>query len=914
MPHGMCYEWNPQVIWLNAVSDGLITLAYYSIPLTLVYFVHKRKDLQFSWIFICFALFIVACGTTHLMEIWNIWHPVYWLTGSIKALTAAVSIVTAILLVKLVPAALALPAPGEMKEANRILSERTRELDASRTRLQSVLAAATENAIIGCNQEGIITVFNSGAERMLGYTADEVVGKANPSIFHVESEMVQRGRELSEELGRPVQGFEVFNAKARDGQPEERLWTYVRKDGSRLTVQLTVSFARDANGQVVGSVGIAKDYTAIKQHNDQLQEAKERAEQADRAKSDFLATMSHEIRTPMNGVIGMTGLLLDTRLDAEQRNLTETIRFSGESLLHLINDILDFSKIEAGQMLLEDLDFDLRGLVEDILEMMAVQAHAKGIELVSGVAPEIPGKLRGDPGRVRQILMNLIGNAIKFTNEGEVAVRVTVEAEAEKSLHVRFEIKDTGMGIPLETQARLFQPFVQADSSTSRKFGGTGLGLAICKRLAESMGGSIGVESTPGHGSTFWVALRLSRSAANGAEPQVAPEFIDTRVLLVVDNLTRRQFLNQKISSWRMLAQNADSGEEAIAMLRQAAAEGTPYLLAIVDLQKPEMDGLTFAQMLKDDPILGTTRLILLTPFGSPVPRDQLKDLGVAACCVKPVRQSILFDCLSEVLTRSDSHAQAGQHEPLIRAEESEPSRRERVLLAEDNAVNQQVALGNLRKLGFVADVAANGFEVLEAILRKSYDIILMDCQMPELDGYQVTREIRQREGTGRHAYIIAMTANAMVGDREKCLAAGMDDYVSKPLNHAELRAAMQRGAAQPVTPLSEDPLRPLATDDENEVVKWIEIFAATAPGSIVDMKRAHGESRSADLSLAAHSLKGSCSNFGASALAELCAQIEHAADDGNLHGIGDRIAAAEEELGRVIEALKTRLKSEHPS
>ncbi len=785
MPHGMCYEWKPGIIWLNVVSDGLITLAYYSIPPTLLYFVHKRKDLQFSWIFVCFALFIVACGTTHLMEIWNIWHPVYWLSGSIKAFTAFVSIATAILLVKLVPTALALPSPRALNETNRILNERTQELAASQARLQSVLAAATETAIVACDPTGVITVFNSGAERMLGYTAQEMVGKHTPVIFHLESEMAQRGRELAEELGRPVRGFEVFGGKARlpDGQPEERLWTYVRKDGSHLLVQLTVSAAYDASGNLTSSVGIAKDYTAVKQYNDQLEAAKERAEQADRAKSDFLATMSHEIRTPMNGVIGMTGLLLDTALNAEQRNLAETIRFSGESLLQLINEILDFSKIEAGKMPLESFDFNLRELVGDTVEMMASQAHAKGIGLVAQVAPELPGTLRGDPGRVRQVLTNLMGNAIKFTKEGGVSVRVTVEAEAESTVHVRFEIKDTGIGIPIETQARLFQPFVQADTSTSRKFGGTGLGLAICKRLAESMNGGIGVESTPGHGATFWVTMKFSRQSGAGVESQ-----------------------------------------------------------------------------------------------------------------------------------RSASTSESGRSEPFVRPMEPEPLRKERVLLAEDNRVNEQVALGNLRKLGYEADVASDGFEVLEAIARKSYDIILMDCQMPELDGYQVTREIRRREPKDRHAYIIAMTAHAMVGDREKCLAAGMDDYVSKPLNRAELRAAMERGAARPATPLSDDTLRALVAEDEHEVAKWIELFAATAPGSIVDMKRAHAESRAGDLSMAAHSLKGSCSNFGASRLAELCAQIEHAADDGNLGGMGDRIESAEKELVLLIEALKNRLRSEKPS
>jgi len=778
MPHGMCYEWKPGIIWLNVVSDGLITLAYYSIPLTLIYFVQKRRDLKFSWIYICFAMFIVACGTTHAMEIWNIWHPVYWLSGSIKALTAAISVMTAVQLVYLVPTALKLPSPESLEEKNRILSALTRELAASQARLQSVLAAATETAIVACDPDGLITVFNSGAERLLGYTAEEVVGKHTPAIFHLKSEMEQRGRELTEELGRPVEGFAVFGTKAKapDGKPEERLWTYVRKDGSHVLVQLTVSAARDANGNIIGSVGISKDYTAVKQYNDQLQEAKERAELADRAKSDFLATMSHEIRTPMNGVIGMTELLLDTPLDAEQRNLAETIRSSGESLLRLINDILDFSKIEAGEMPLEELDFDLRALVEATAKMMAIQAQAKGIALVSSVAPELPTGLRGDPGRVRQVLMNLLGNAIKFTKNGEVAVRVTVEAQEETNVLVRLEVKDTGPGISRETQARLFKPFVQADSSTSRKYGGTGLGLAICKRLAESMNGGIGVESTPGHGSTFWVTLKFSRPA------------------------------------------------------------GTTFF------------------------------------------------------------------------------ARFGSTQSLTAPADPTPHRPERVLLAEDNVVNQQVALGNLRKLGYQADIATSGFEVLEATARQSYDIILMDCQMPELDGYHVTREIRQREGKSRHTYIIAMTAHAMVGDREKCLAAGMDDYLSKPLNRGELRAALRRGAPGPVTPLNADAVRRLATGDDGELAGLVDLFAASAPASIATMKRALADSKTADLSMAAHTLKGSCSNFGASALAEICSKIEQAADAGRLEGTGDLVASAEDELSRLIEALEGHLRSEHPS
>jgi PAS domain S-box-containing protein len=771
MPHGMCYEWNPSVIWLNVVSDGLISLAYYSIPLTLLYFVQKRKNLQFSWIFICFALFIVACGTTHLMEIWNIWHPVYWLTGSIKALTAAVSIVTAILLVKLVPTALALPSPGELEQANRVLNERTRELSASEARLQAVLSAATETAIISCNLEGVITVFNSGAERMLGYTAQEILGKQRPSIFHLQSEIDQRAREMSEELGRPVNGPEVFLTTVLKGQPYEREWTYVRKDGSHLLVQLTLSAAFDGNGGPIATVGVARDITARKQHERELQAAKERAEQADRAKGDFLATMSHEIRTPMNGVIGMTGLLLDTGLDAEQRKLAQTIRTSGESLMGLLNDVLDFSKIESGRLSLEEIDFDLRKVVEHSLELMAGQARAKGVELTCEMDPEMTTQLRGDPGRLRQILTNLISNAIKFTARGKVAVRVRVEVELETEMGVRFEIEDTGIGIPPETQAQLFQPFVQADSSTSRKFGGTGLGLAICKRLAESMGGSIGVKSTPGEGSTFWVTLNFPRQIGTQLE-----------------------------------------------------------LPAMSESRKRE-------------------------PFVSP------------AAPLAP--------------------------------------RHERILLAEDNGVNQQVALGNLRKLGYDADVVTNGFEVLHALQSQRYDIVLMDCHMPDLDGYETTREIRQREGTVRHTWIIAMTANVMAGDREKCLAAGMDDYVSKPLDRSELQLALARRMGQPAPPFGADVLARLKAEDEEQLAQLIELFVESAPAYISDLQQALANSRARDLALAAHTLKGSCSNFGALPLRDLCARIEQAGLVGRMDGVADLIVSAEKELDRLIEALQ---------
>jgi PAS domain S-box-containing protein len=575
------------------------------------------------------------------------------------------------------------------------------------------------------------------------------------------------------------------------------------------------------------------------------QEMTNKAQAAERAQSDFLAVMSHEIRTPMNGVIGMTALLLDAGLNGEQRNLAETIRTSGEALLTIINDILDFSKIEAGQLSFEELDFDLRAVVEDVMEMLASQAQARGIELVGGVGPEFSTKVRGDPGRVRQVLTNLIGNAIKFTKSGEVVVRVTAQTETATEVQARFEIKDTGSGIPPETQARLFQPFVQADSSTSRNFGGTGLGLAICKRLAESMNGSIGVESTPGEGSTFWVVFKFYRQAEAKTPPQSVHEFLDTRVLIVDDNETSRQFLQQQVMAWGLSNGCARTGEEALATLHRSVAEKAPYSLAIIDMQMPKMDGLALARKINAAPLLSKTRLVILTPFGKPIPTEVLKTVRIGACCVKPVRQSALFDCLVQALTHPTNASESRLPEHFNGSTDPLSLPTERVLLAEDNEMNQQVALGNLRKLGYHADVAANGIEVLNALQGKRYEIVLMDCQMPGLDGYEVTREIRRRERSGHRTWIIAMTANAMVGDREKCLTAGMDDYISKPLSRAELRAALERGTAKPVNPLdSDDALPDLKEVTEGELPEW----RASAPTIITNLPLALEKSGPADL------------------------------------------------------------------
>ena len=773
----------------------------------------------------------------------------------------------------------------ERKKAEQDLAKSREHLDTIfKSSLDGVIVYESVRDKSGVLRDLRFTMVNPAAERLMGLNRSELIGRNLVETFPT---VVSDG--LFEKFVRIIETNETLDFEHQSHRFDPPRW--YRFAGAKLGDGLVMSYT---------------EITIRKQYEQQLTDAKERAESADRAKSDFLANMSHEIRTPMNGVIGMTGLLLDTDLDTEQRRLAETTRNSAESLLGLINDILDFSKIEAGQMVFEELDFDLRKVVEDTMEMMAGQAEAKGIELVGGVGPEVDTKLRGDPGRVHQLLTNLISNAIKFTKSGEVAMRVTTETETERNVFVRIEIRDTGIGIRPEVQARLFKSFVQADSSTSRKFGGTGLGLAICKRLAEAMNGTIGVESSLGQGSTFWVTLRFSRQVAAKSETREVSEFVNSRVLVVDDNATSQQFLHRQIVAWRLSVSCAGTGEAALTLLRQAVTEKDPYSVALIDMQMPVLDGLALIRKINADPQLKETRLILLIPFGRPLQAAELKVLNIDACCVKPVRQSALFDCLVQVLTGTPNGGASSRTEPFLRSKDSPALRRERVLLAEDNVVNQQVALGNLLRLGYDADVATNGFEVLNALENQKYDIVLMDCQMPGLDGYETTREIRQRENGGHPVWIIAMTANVMAGDREKCLAAGMDDYISKPLRRPELRSAMQRVATRAVIPSDDHVLRNLMADGQGQFAELIELFIASAPSTLHDMERALAIPNAADLIMAAHTLKGSCSNFGAPTLCELCTRIELAARSGSMEGVGDLIANAASELSSLVESLKT--------
>jgi two-component system, sensor histidine kinase and response regulator len=678
-----------------------------------------------------------------------------------------------------------------------------------------------------------------------------------------------------------------------------------------------------------------------------------KAEEANRAKSQFLANMSHEIRTPMNGVLGMTELLLHTTLTDRQRMFADTVRRSGENLLTIINDILDFSKIEAGRLELECVPMNVHQIVEETVELFVESVHRKGIELAYLVDSQIPLGLLGDPMRLRQILTNLLGNAVKFTDHGEVVLEVmphtahssgatSTNIPDDTSLTLLCKVRDTGIGIAPELQTRIFQSFAQVDGSMTRKYGGTGLGLTIVKQLTEMMGGSVGVESTPGQGSTFWFTVVLKKSPASIQPTPVLHQGLrGRRVLIVDDNATNRTILHQWVSAWGMHHHSAEDGPQALEKLRAAVAHGEPYDVAVLDMIMPGMDGIELARAIQADPTIAAVRLLLLTSTGLDTEGQNTRQAGIVGFLSKPVRQSQLYNCFIAAL-------EAPAQGPIsIKQKRPDPGGAMKplygyVLLAEDNPVNQEVALNMLEGLGCRVDTVANGREAVEALTHTPYDVVFMDCQMPEMDGFAATKAIRRHETAAAqvHTPIIALTAHALQSDREQCLAAGMDDYLSKPFTQGQLHAILARWLPQhsgsqpaqgpPASPGAPadgpapgqavyrsasldaktlDRLRVLQRQGKPDVlVKVIQLYLSSAPQLLDSLRAAviHGDATA--MKRAAHSFKSSSGNVGALTLAALCKELEVMGGANHTAGAAAVLPAIEAEYEAVQEALQAEV------
>ena len=607
------------------------------------------------------------------------------------------------------------------------------------------------------------------SEQLLGKTDFDFFPRDIAASFFADEQTVLRS-------GRPLINREEANVDAR-GTPKWNLTTKVP--------------LLDGEGRAVGIMGIGRDITARKEAEAELERAREAAELANNAKSAFLANMSHEIRTPMNGIIGMADLALDTELTSEQREYIDTVKMCADSLLTVINDVLDFSKIEAGKLDLEAIDFHLPELLELSLKTLSTRADEKGLELLCDINANVPGVVHGDPGRLRQIVVNLVGNAIKFTEKGEVELQVAVDGQDEEHTLLRFTVSDTGIGVPPEKQEAIFHPFSQADVSTTRKYGGTGLGLTISMRLVEMMGGKIWLQSEEGKGTQFHFTVRFGPAVSQGGLPDVASEeaISNAKILIVDDNGTNRLILERMLARWNMKSRSVEGGDEALVELNGAARAGTPYTLILTDVLMPKMDGFQLVEEIRKHPELSTSATIMmLTSLGQRGDGKRCRELGVAAYLVKPIRQTELHEAIARVL---GSAWELGPACPITRhtlREEARSMPRLRVLLAEDNAVNRRVVSRLLEKRGHRVQTAGTGREAIEAIEKDPYDLVLMDIQMPDMDGLEATTAIRQREkATGHHQCVIALTAHAMKGDRERCLAAGMDGYLAKPVQPEEL-------------------------------------------------------------------------------------------------------------------------------
>lgn len=804
---------------------------------------------------------------------------------------------------------------------------------------RDLILSSAEEGIFGLDTHGHLTFANPAAARMVGRDATEMLGRSHHEMVH---------HTKPDGSNYPKEECPIY-AVLRDGGAsrgaEEVFW---RKDGTSFPIEYLSSPILD-QGKLVGAVVIFRDITERKEAERALREAMAelqttngslevaiarandlavQAELANMAKSEFLANMSHEIRTPMNGVIGMTALLLDTRLTPEQRQYAELVRSSGENLLHLINDILDFSKIEARKLDLEVLDFDLQATMEDAVEMLAVKAHEKKLELTCLIDPNVPSFLRGDPGRLRQVVVNLAGNALKFTHKGEVSLRVSLDHETDAHATLCVAIRDTGIGIPAARLGALFTAFTQIDGSITRKYGGTGLGLAISKQLVELMGGVISVESEEGKGSTFRFTAVLAKQPYNQSVIPEKRDIAGLRVLVVDDHETNRFLVATLLRSWGCRPDEATDAFAALSLLRDGARCGDPFQIALIELRLPGMDGEELGRRIREDRQISETRMVLMASLGQRGDAARMQRAGFAGYLTKPLRQTSLRELLSLVMGRAETAV--GKPQLIItRHTVAESARRgTRILLAEDNPSNQKVAQAILKKLGYRADVVTNGVEAVSALSRIPYDLVLMDCQMPEMDGLEATRLIRDPASgvLNPQTPIVAMTANAMQGDRKRCIDAGMNDYLAKPVKPEELAEVLKRWihrapeAGNRKQSREKDPPPAVLVNDgvfhesdllgrlmgDRELAREIVAgFLEDIPIQVRKLKDMVSRGDAAGARRQAHAIKGAAANIGAPALRKAALELEDKWGAGGLEDGFGMLPLLETEIDRFKHVLE---------
>jgi PAS domain S-box-containing protein len=789
----------------------------------------------------------------------------------------------------------------------------------AKNRLLAAIVEQSSEAIWTRDLEGRVISWNAGATAMLGYSPAEAMGRTLEVGVGSEAEEQARRERLA--------AGERFSYHAKAST----------KRGEQIDLQIALAPLTNEANEMIGTIAVARDVTQSMRAEEALRQAREAAESANHAKSSFLARMSHEIRTPMNGVLGMTELLLESGLTSIQRKYAETVQRSGTNLLGIINDVLDFSKIEAGKLELESVEMDLRRVLEDTVDLLAERAHAKGLELACSIPAGFSAGVRGDPLRLGQVLTNLAGNAIKFTETGSVLLSVAALDQDETHVRVRFEVRDTGAGISEEAQARIFDEFSQADGSTTRKHGGSGLGLAISKQLVEMMGGGLHVESRLGSGSNFWFTCRFEKVAsAEDAAGAPVGALNGVRTLIVEASAVSRGILRSQVANWGMAQRVAESPEHAIEQLVQATARGAPFELAVLDLGLPGSAMLELAREIRRHPGIAKLHLVMLAPVGNHALVREAREAGLDACLVKPVRQSALYECLVGTVTGhggiNEAAATVGSHQ-----HETGGQHRGNILLVEDNLINQAVALGMLKKIeGYNVAVAGNGVEALRAHTDHPFDLILMDCHMPEMDGYEATRQIRAREAAAGSVRvpIVALTANAMAQDREECLAAGMDDHLSKPFTRNMLADVLERWMPDRTAPVptasAEAPADPERAagpalldsqvldqlselqdaDDPDLLSRVLGLYVTESPRLIDKLRQASSAGNALEMARAAHALKSSSANIGAILLADLAGQLQQAGESGSLEQARVLLARIEAEHPRVQDALRLELQS----